>query len=206
MQYSDKVIDHFTNPRNIGKLVNANAYATEGSPACGDQVSFYLNINDETHVIEDISFLSYGCASNIATASITTEFIKGKSLEYAKEITWKQITEELDGLPPVKIHCSVLAIDALQTAIKNYEIDKGLREPEVFTIDTIIAELKKIIHPCFGNDIISANAVKDIEYNDGKVSLQLEIANCDAFKDHIEGEIKEHLGRFKEITELVIGG
>ena len=204
MQYSEKVIDHFTNPRNIGKLDNANAQATEGSPACGDQVSFYLRINEDTHIIEDIKFLSYGCASNIATASITTEYIKGKSIDVAKAITWKQITDELEGLPPVKVHCSVLAVDCLHTAIKQYEIERGLREPEPFTKDTIINELKKIIHPCFGNDIITAKAVREVHLNDGLVTIEVEVSKCDTYKDHIIGEIKEHLERIKEIKELIV--
>ena len=84
MQYSQKVLDHFMKPHNLGKLDKANAEATEGSPACGDQVSIWLNVNEDTQVIEDISFLSYGCASNIATASIITDMAKGKTIEEAK--------------------------------------------------------------------------------------------------------------------------
>jgi len=121
MEYTDKVIEHFTNPRNIGKLQDANGTATEGSPACGDQVTFYLKINPETHIIEDVRFLSYGCASNIATASITSELIKGQTIEQAKELSHQTVTEMLGGLPPVKIHCSVLAIETLQAAIKDFE-------------------------------------------------------------------------------------
>ncbi|MBM4400028.1 MAG: iron-sulfur cluster assembly scaffold protein, partial [Candidatus Cloacimonetes bacterium] len=106
MQYSQKVLDHFMHPHNVGKMENPDATATEGSPACGDQVTVYLKVNSDNKVIEDISFLSYGCASNIATASIITDLAKGKTLDDAKKITWKDAMEALDGLPPVKVHCS----------------------------------------------------------------------------------------------------
>jgi len=121
MEYTEKVIEHFTNPRNIGKLDDANATATEGSPACGDQITFYLKINPTSNIIEDIKFLSYGCASNIATASVTSEIVKGKTIAEAKALSHDTVTEELGGLPPVKVHCSVLAVEALQAAIRNYE-------------------------------------------------------------------------------------
>jgi nitrogen fixation NifU-like protein len=121
MEYSEKVIDHFVNPRNTGKLVDANATFTAGSAACGDQVSFFLKVNPATLIIEDIKFLSYGCASNIATASMTTEIVKGMTITEAKQMTWKTIVEKLDGLPDVKIHCSILAVETLQGAIANYE-------------------------------------------------------------------------------------
>ena len=126
MEYTEKVIEHFMNPRNIGKLEDANATATEGSAACGDQITFYLKINNETHVIDDIKFLSYGCASNIATASITSEIVKGKSIEEAGQLTAKKVTDELGGLPPIKQHCSELAIETLHSAITNYREKKTL--------------------------------------------------------------------------------
>ena len=137
MQYSQKVLDHFMRPHNVGQMENPDAVATEGSPSCGDQVTIYLKINPDTLVIEDASFLSYGCASNIATASIITDLIKGKTLEEAKKVTWRDAMEALDGLPPVKVHCSVLAADTVQTAISNYEIAHGLKEVPDFGKETI---------------------------------------------------------------------
>ena len=125
MEYTEKVIEHFTNPRNAGKIDDANAIATNGSPACGDQVSFFLKINPETEIIENISFLSYGCASNIATASMTTELVKGKSVNEAMQITHQKVTEQLGGLPDVKIHCSILAVETLHAALKNYIDNKS---------------------------------------------------------------------------------
>lgn len=112
-------MDHFKNPRNLGKIDNADAQATEGSIACGDMMTVYLKIEDDH--IRDIKFESYGCAANIATASMMTEVVKGLSLEQAKQITWKEIVEKLGGLPQIKYHCSNLAVDTLRKAIKAYE-------------------------------------------------------------------------------------
>ncbi|MDZ4182651.1 MAG: iron-sulfur cluster assembly scaffold protein, partial [Candidatus Cloacimonadaceae bacterium] len=173
MQYSQKVLDHFMHPKNVGKMEDPDASATEGSPACGDQVTVYLKIDDDSHIIKDISFLSYGCASNIATASIITELAKGKTLEAAKELTWRDAMEALDGLPPVKVHCSVLAADTLQTAISNYEIAHGLKAVPDFSKETILDELKKIIYPQVGEDIVTLKMVKYVGFTDGEVTIDL---------------------------------
>ncbi|MGB9593759.1 MAG: iron-sulfur cluster assembly scaffold protein, partial [Anaerolineae bacterium] len=124
--YSEKVIEHFKNPRNVGRMEDYDAKATEGSPACGDMVTLYLKVDEETKTIKDIKFESYGCASNIATGSIITELAKGKTLDEARKISWKAAAEELGGLPAVKVHCSVLAVDTLRAAIRNYEEKHGL--------------------------------------------------------------------------------
>ena len=202
MDYSEKVLDHFMNPRNIGKLVNADVEATEGSPACGDQVTYYLKINEETLTIEDIKFLSYGCASNIATASITSEIVKGKTLEEAKSFTWKQVVESLDGLPSVKIHCSVLAVDALKSAVKKYEIEKGLRDPEPFNEKIVLEEMRSIIHSGAGEDIVTLNMVKSVDFKEGILTINLNISDKDVHKCTVVSEIKEHLSRFEEVKEL----
>ncbi|WP_448516864.1 iron-sulfur cluster assembly scaffold protein [Pseudothermotoga sp.] len=119
LKYTELVLDHFKNPRNLGRIENPDAEATEGSIACGDMMTVYLKIEDNK--IVDIKFESYGCAANIATASMMTEVVKGLTLEEAKKITWKDIVERLGGLPPVKYHCSNLAIDTLRKAISAYE-------------------------------------------------------------------------------------
>ncbi|HOH97839.1 MAG TPA: iron-sulfur cluster assembly scaffold protein [Candidatus Cloacimonadota bacterium] len=204
MQYSQKVLDHFMHPHNVGKMENPDAVATEGSPSCGDQVTVYLKVNDANHVIEDISFLSYGCASNIATASIITELAKGKSLDEAKAITWKDAMEALDGLPPVKVHCSVLAADTLQTAISNYEIAHGLKEVPDFSKDTIIEELKKIIYPKVGEDIVSLKMVKYVGFSDGEVLIDLNMLSFDTWRDNIAEEIHEHLEKYPEVKSIQI--
>ncbi len=204
MQYSQKVLDHFMHPHNVGKMENPDATATEGSPACGDQVTVYLKVDEKTKVIEDVSFLSYGCASNIATASIITDLAKGKTLDEAKAITWKDAMEALDGLPPVKVHCSVLAADTLQTAISNYEIAKGLKPVPEFTKDTIVDELKKIIYPQVGEDIVSLKMVKYVGFTDGEVVIDLNMPAFDTWRDNVVEEIKEHLEKYPDVKDIKI--
>nr|MDK2850988.1 hypothetical protein [Candidatus Cloacimonadota bacterium] len=204
MQYSQKVLDHFMHPHNVGKMENPDATATEGSPACGDQVTVYLKVNEDTKVIEDVSFLSYGCASNIATASIITDLAKGKSLDDAKQITWRDAMEALGGLPPVKVHCSVLAADTLQSAISNYEIAHGLKKVPNFSKETILEELKKIIYPQVGEDIVSLKMVKYVGYNDGEVVIDLNMMSFDTWRDNIKEEIKEHLEKYPEVKKIEI--
>ena len=204
MQYSQKVLDHFMHPQNVGKMENPDATATEGSPACGDQVTVYLKVNEANHIIEDISFLSYGCASNIATASMITELAKGKTLDEAKKISYKDAMEALDGLPPVKVHCSVLAADTLQTAISNYEIAKGLKKIPDFTKDTIVNELKKIIYPQVGEDIVTLKMVKYVGFSEGEVLIDLNLATWDTWRDNLKEEITEHLGKYPEVQKITI--
>jgi nitrogen fixation protein NifU and related proteins len=116
--YSDKVMDHFLNPRNMGELEDANAVGDVGNPACGDMMRLYLKIEDG--VIVDAKFKTFGCGAAIATSSMLTELLKGKKLEEAKKISNEAVADALDGLPPVKIHCSVMAEEALAEALKNY--------------------------------------------------------------------------------------
>ena len=204
MQYSQKVLDHFMHPHNVGKMENPDATATEGSPACGDQVTVYLKVDDKTKTITDISFLSYGCASNIATASIITDMAKGKTLEEAKKITWRDAMDALDGLPPVKVHCSVLAADTLQSAISNYEIAHNLKEVPNFGKATIEEELKKIIYPQVGEDIISLKMVKYIGFQDGEVTIDMNIMKFDQWRENIAEEIREHLQKYPEVKKITI--
>ena len=125
LPYTQKVLDLFRNPKNLGKLEDANVIAVAGNPACGDMITFYMKINDQT-IIEKISFESYGCAANIATASIVTEMIKGLSVERAwKDVTWKKVTDEVGGLPSVKFHCGILAVGAVRRAIRKFYEQKG---------------------------------------------------------------------------------
>ena len=125
LPYTQKVLDLFRNPKNLGKLEDANVIAVAGNPACGDMITFYMKINKQA-IIEKISFESYGCAANIATASIVTEMIKGLSIENAwKDVTWKKVTEEVGGLPSVKFHCGILAVGAVRRAIRKYYMQKG---------------------------------------------------------------------------------
>ncbi|HHZ19200.1 MAG TPA: Fe-S cluster assembly scaffold protein NifU [Firmicutes bacterium] len=116
--YSDKVMDHFQNPRNVGEIPDADGVGEVGNAVCGDIMRIYLKVNDNR--IEDIKFKTFGCGAAIATSSMVTEMVKGKTLEEAMAVTNKAVAEALDGLPPVKMHCSNLAADALHKAIQDY--------------------------------------------------------------------------------------
>ena len=118
--YSEKVMDHFSNPRNVGEIENADGVGTVGNAKCGDIMRIYLKV-DENGVITDCKFKTFGCGAAIATSSMATEMVKGKTLEEALTLTNKAVAEALDGLPPVKMHCSVLAEEAIHAAIKDYQ-------------------------------------------------------------------------------------
>ena len=124
MIYTEKVMDHFRNPRNVGELKDANAIGEVGNPKCGDIMRVYLKI--ENNIIEDVSFMTFGCGSAVASSSMATELIKVKTLEEAWNITNKAVAEALDGLPPVKMHCSVLAEEAIHKAINEYRKSNGM--------------------------------------------------------------------------------
>jgi nitrogen fixation NifU-like protein len=120
--YTEKVLDHFRNPRNMGKIDNADGEGTVGNPACGDIMTIYIKVKGNK--IKDIKFQTYGCAAAIASSSIATEIAKGKTLEEAMKLSRDAVANELGGLPAVKMHCSNLATDALKEAIKNYREKK----------------------------------------------------------------------------------
>jgi nitrogen fixation NifU-like protein len=125
LPYTQKVLDLFRNPKNLGKMEDATVVAVAGNPACGDMITFYLKINDQD-IIEKATFESYGCAANIATASIVTEMIRGLTLQSAwNDVTWKKVTEEVGGLPSVKFHCGILAVGAVKRAIRKYYEQKA---------------------------------------------------------------------------------
>lgn len=116
--YSEKVMDHFTNPRNVGEIENADGVGQVGNPVCGDIMKIYIEVKD--NIIKDVKFKTFGCAAAIATSSMVTELVIGKTIEEALEISNKAVAEALDGLPSQKMHCSNLAADALHEAIKDY--------------------------------------------------------------------------------------
>ncbi|MBR1584760.1 MAG: Fe-S cluster assembly scaffold protein NifU [Clostridia bacterium] len=116
--YSEKVMDHFSNPRNVGEIPDANGVGTVGNAKCGDIMRMYLKV--ENGIIEDVKFKTFGCGAAIATSSMATEMVKGKSLKEALALTNKAVAEALDGLPPVKMHCSLLAEEAIHAAVEDY--------------------------------------------------------------------------------------
>jgi len=121
--YSEKVMDHFANPRNVGEIPDADGIGKVGNPQCGDVMWLYIKVKDDR--IVDIKFKTFGCGAAIATSSMITEMARGKTLEEAKKISRQDVAESLDGLPPTKMHCSNLASDALREAIKDYEAKRG---------------------------------------------------------------------------------
>ncbi|MEI6831205.1 MAG: Fe-S cluster assembly scaffold protein NifU [Candidatus Omnitrophota bacterium] len=127
LPYSEKVMDHFTNPRNVGEITNPSGVGTVGNPVCGDVMKMYLRIKNE--IIVDIKFKTFGCGAAVATSSMVTEMVKGKSITEALTITNNAVAEALGGLPPKKMHCSVLAEEALRSALKDYYKKQGLPVP-----------------------------------------------------------------------------
>jgi len=121
--YSDKVMDHFSNPRNVGEIPDANGIGEVGNAKCGDIMKIYLKIED--NIIKDVKFKTFGCGAAIATSSIATEMILGKTVDEALQLTNKAVVEALDGLPPAKLHCSVLAEEAVKAAIEDYMKKQG---------------------------------------------------------------------------------
>jgi nitrogen fixation NifU-like protein len=120
--YSKKVMEHFMNPKNVGIIENPDGYGKVGNPVCGDLMEIFIKVKDD--IIDDIKFKTFGCGSAIATSSMVTELAKGKNIDEAMKITRNDVADELDGLPPQKMHCSNLAADALQEAIKDYKKKK----------------------------------------------------------------------------------
>ena len=133
MLYSDKVMDHFEHPRNVGEIANADGVGHVGNPKCGDIMKMYLKIDGD--VISDVKFKTFGCGAAVATSSMATELVIGKTIEEAMKVTNKAVMEALDGLPPVKVHCSLLAEEAIHAALwdyaqKNHIVIEGLSKPK----------------------------------------------------------------------------
>ncbi|HBA97257.1 MAG TPA: Fe-S cluster assembly scaffold protein NifU [Lachnospiraceae bacterium] len=125
--YSEKVMDHFSNPRNVGEIENPSGVGTVGNAKCGDIMRMYLDIDEDTKIIKDCKFKTFGCGAAVATSSMATELVKGKTVEEALQVTNKAVMEALDGLPPVKVHCSLLAEEAIHAALWDYAQKYGIK-------------------------------------------------------------------------------
>ena len=203
--YSETVMEHFRHPRNVGKIEDADGKAIEGSPACGDMVSVYINVNPDTKKIDDIKFESYGCASNIATGSIITELAKGKTLDEAKKITWKEASDALGGLPKIKAHCSVLAVEGLRSAIENYEERHGLvKEKKPTTVEVVRKRLKKVMNPLSGLDLVRTNLVKDVGVKKGAVRVVVNLPEDNQFSSSIKQEIVEKIEPLWDVKKVAV--
>ncbi len=128
-QYSTKVMEHFANPHNVGEIPDADGVGYVGNPVCGDIMQLYIKVDEPTKVITDVKFKTFGCGAAIATSSMVTDMVKGKTIDEALKVTNRAVAEALDGLPPVKMHCSVLAEEALASALDDYFKKKGLPSP-----------------------------------------------------------------------------
>ncbi len=124
--YSEKVMDHFNNPRNVGEIENASGVGTVGNAKCGDIMRIYLDIDEDTKVIKECKFKTFGCGAAVATSSMATELVTGKTIYEALQVTNKVVMEALDGLPPVKVHCSLLAEEAIHAALWDYATNHGI--------------------------------------------------------------------------------
>ena len=125
--YSEKVMDHVSNPRNVGEIENASGVGTVGNAKCGDIMRMYLDIDEDTKIIKECKFKTFGCGAAVATSSMATELVKGKTIYEALEVTNKAVMEALDGLPPVKVHCSLLAEEAIHAALWDYAEKHGIK-------------------------------------------------------------------------------
>jgi len=203
--YTEKVLEHFRHPRNVGQIENADGKSTEGSPACGDMVSVYIKVDPDNKTISDIKFESYGCASNIATGSIITELAKGKTLDEAKKLSWKEASEALGGLPKIKAHCSVLAVEGLRSAIQNYEERHGLvREKKPTTVEVVRKRLKKVMNPLTGLDVVRTNLIRDIQIKEDIVHVVVDLPAHHQFASAMKEEIKEKIEPLWDIKEAVV--
>ncbi len=209
IKYTQKVIQEFTNPVNVGEIEDADAVATEGSPACGDMITYNLKIDSETQKVQDIKFRSYGCASNIATASVATKLAIGKTVDEILDMTPKAVTEELDGLPAVKIHCSVLAINGLKSAVRTWKkthLGEDTEEKIELTKETVVRSLKDVIHPEVGISIVKMNMIRYVEVDQsGSIFVELLMGETDEmFFENIEEEAREHIEAIPGVKDVII--
>jgi len=209
IKYSPKVIDHFTAPQNVGDLDGANAIATEGSPACGDMVTFSLQINPDTQIVEDVRFRSFGCASNIATASMATLLAKGKSIDEVKRLSHRDLVKALDGLPAVKLHCSVLAVDGLKSAVHRWEVEQGLAEDVIEPLDfeSVGKALAGVINPRSGAGLLESGMIgkTEIEPAEGRIFIEIKITEIDErFAENLEQEVREKLEVLTGVRSVIV--
>jgi nitrogen fixation NifU-like protein len=203
--YNETVLEHFRHPRNVGQMEDPDGKAVEGSPACGDMVSVNIKVDPETKVINDIKFESYGCASNIATGSIITEMAKGKTLDEAKSISWKEASAELGGLPPIKSHCSVLAVEGLRAAIRDYEERNGMvTERVTTTLEIVKKRLRHVMNPLCGLDVVRTDLVKSIDLADGVVTVVINLAGDHQFANAIKEDITDKIEPLWDVDTVVV--
>jgi len=203
--YSETVLEHFRHPRNVGRIEDPDGKSMEGSPACGDMVAVYIKVDKDSQRLTDVKFESYGCASNIATGSIITEMAKGKTLDEAKKITWKEAADALGGLPSLKAHCSVLAVEGLRAAIRDYEERQGMTEKrEPTTEETVKNRLKHVMNPLKGLDLIRTNLVKETELKDGVVRVVVDLPADHQFANTIREDVEQKILPLWDVKDVKV--
>ena len=184
--YSRKVLQLFLNPKNVGEIENPSVTAKAGSPACGDMIKLYLKIEDDK--IVDAKFRTYGCAANIATASMLTEMIIGKPVEEAKKIKFKDLVEALGGLPQIKYHCAVLAAEGLRQALGKWDVIQGKRKIDESFVKLILAA---VIDPLTGESVLHGHKYLGCEIEGKKVKIKLAIPKDSEEAIVFEEQIRE---------------
>jgi NifU-like protein involved in Fe-S cluster formation len=202
--YSDKLLELFKSPKNVGEMENPDAKATEGSLVCGDMITIYLKIDKDTRKITDIKFQSYGCAANIAVTSLMTEEVKGKTLEEAKKLTFRELTEMIGGLPPTKMHCSVLAVDGLRAAIRDYEERHGLVKVPTVDESFVRSKLRHVMNPWLGRDIVSLGMLESLRIEEGVLEVTINLSRAGKFKEFIINEVNEKLSNLPNIKKVKV--
>jgi nitrogen fixation NifU-like protein len=203
--YNETVLEHFKHPHNVGELENPDGKAIEGSPACGDMVSVTIKVDVDTKVIEDIKFQSYGCASNIATGSIITDLAKGKTIDEAKKLSWRQASDALGGLPAIKAHCSVLAIEGLRAAVRDYQERHGMvEEREPTTVKIIEKRLRHVMNPLMGLDIVRTDLVKEVTIEAGTVHVVIDLDESHQFATTIKNDVAEKIEPLWDVQKVEI--
>jgi nitrogen fixation NifU-like protein len=207
LQYTDKVMEYFKCPKHAGTIPDANATATEGSAACGDFITMQLKVDEKTQKIKDVKYKSFGCASNIATAEVIAKLAIGKTIKQAKKIGHIEVTKHLGGLPKIKVHCSVLAVETLQAAIRDYEVKHGLAKLQElpFNKEEVIKELMHVMNPEIGLNIYRLKMVKDVQVTRDSVKIVISMGNTDmSYAANIKSEIEEHMQKFKNARQIEV--
>jgi len=199
--YSRKVLQLFLNPKNVGEIENPSVTAKAGSPACGDMIKLYLKIENDK--IVDAKFKTYGCAANIATASMLTEMIIGKPVEEAKKIKFKDLVEALGGLPQIKYHCAVLATEGLRQALGKWDVIQGKRKIDESFVKLILAA---VIDPLTGESVLHGHKYLGCEIEGKKVKIKLAIPKDSEEAIVFEEQIRESFEGLDVDLEIEFSG
>lgn len=200
--YSVKVMQYFREPKNVGKMEDPSVVAIVGSVACGDMIKLYLKVDKDSRVIKDASFESYGCAANIATSVGVTELAKGKSVEEANKLTFRDVEEFLGGLPKIKAHCAVLSVKALRVALTKYRVKTG---EQAFDMKIAKDLLKGVIDLSTGKSVLKSDKLTEVKVDGNKMVVKFAGKKDEVLTD-IENQIKDVFADIGIELEIGYGG